>query len=108
MPLAAAARPAKRMPHTKCSGRAERDVTHFAAILAPHIPPLGHLAVLAFVQFTRRVCYVAAVVLAPCLVAGCSAWSANRWDIDTLRDERVVEIEQRLTHDRTIVENPFQ
>jgi hypothetical protein len=51
--------------------------------------------------------------LAACLLlalgplAGCAAWEADHWSFDRLRDERAVEIEQRLSHDQPIVQNPF-
>ncbi len=40
-------------------------------------------------------------------LGGCAAWDSERWDIDRLRDDRALDIEQRLTQDEPIVENPF-
>lgn len=31
----------------------------------------------------------------------------DRWSFDSLRDERAVEIEKRLSRDQPIVQNPF-
>lgn len=45
------------------------------------------------------------LVLAP--ACGCEAWHMDHWSFDRLRDERAVEIEQRLSRDQPIVQNPF-
>jgi hypothetical protein len=49
-----------------------------------------------------------AVVAATALVPGCAGWNADRWDLSRLRDERAVEIEQRLTREQPVVKSPFQ
>ena len=41
------------------------------------------------------------------LACGCAAWDAERWSIDRLRDERSLDIEQRLSRDKPIVQSPF-
>ena len=41
------------------------------------------------------------------LAGGCAAWDAERWSIDRLRDERSLDIEQRLSRDKPIVQSPF-
>jgi len=51
---------------------------------------------------------VAALVLLLAPACGCAAWNGERWSLNSLRDERVGEIEQRLSRDKPIVENPFQ
>jgi hypothetical protein len=38
---------------------------------------------------------------------GCSLWSADRWQLDRFRDERAVDVEQKLSRTKPIVENPF-
>lgn len=38
---------------------------------------------------------------------GCGLWHPDRWSFDSLRDERAVEIEQHLSRDEPIVQNPF-
>ena len=34
-------------------------------------------------------------------------WDSDRWNIDRYRDERAVDIEQRLERTEPIVKNPF-
>jgi hypothetical protein len=41
------------------------------------------------------------------LAGGCAAWDAERWSIDRLRDERSLDIEQRLSREKPIVQSPF-
>jgi hypothetical protein len=40
-------------------------------------------------------------------LAGCAMWDAERWNVDRYRDERAVDIDQRLSSDEPIVKNPF-
>jgi hypothetical protein len=44
-------------------------------------------------------------VLGP--LTGCAMWDKDRWNVDRLRDERAVDIDQRLSNDEPIVKNPF-
>jgi hypothetical protein len=56
----------------------------------------------------RRLIYLGASMLLIPLAGGCAAWNAERWSFDSLRDERAVDIERRLSSDKPIVENPFR
>jgi hypothetical protein len=49
-----------------------------------------------------------ATLLLVSLAGGCAAWDAQRWSLDGLRDERAVEIDERLSSDEPIVDNPFR
>jgi hypothetical protein len=46
------------------------------------------------------------ILLAP-LFAGCSMWNAERWNINRLRDERAMDIEDNLSRKEPIVADPF-
>jgi hypothetical protein len=50
---------------------------------------------------------LAAIASLPILAGGCAMWNQDRWNLDRLRDERAVEIEQRLERTEPIVKNPF-
>ncbi len=50
---------------------------------------------------------LAAIVSLPFLAGGCAMWDQNRWNLNRYRDERAVEIEQRLERTEPIVKNPF-
>jgi hypothetical protein len=41
------------------------------------------------------------------LLGGCALWNRDRWNLDRYRDERAVDIEQRLERSEPIVKNPF-
>jgi len=41
------------------------------------------------------------------LAGGCAAWDTERWSIDRLCDERSLDIEQRLSREKPIVQSPF-
>jgi hypothetical protein len=59
-------------------------------------------------QTLRRIGCIAVclfVSLGP--MAGCALWDAERWNIDRYRDERATDIEQRLSSQEPIVQNPF-
>lgn len=51
-----------------------------------------------------RVCCLAAV-LGP--LAGCAMWDLDKWNLESLRDDRARDIDSRLSEDRPIVQNPF-
>ena len=40
-------------------------------------------------------------------LAGCATWDVERWNIDRFRDDRAVDIDERLSNDEPIVKNPF-
>jgi hypothetical protein len=40
-------------------------------------------------------------------VEGCALWSNDHWNLDRYRDERAVDIEERLERREPIVKNPF-
>jgi hypothetical protein len=50
---------------------------------------------------------MAAILWPLVLVGGCAVWDADRWNPEQFRDERAVEIDQRLSRDEPIVKNPF-
>jgi hypothetical protein len=54
--------------------------------------------------FTGRTLTIALVVGT---LPGCALWKAKPWNFDSLRDERAVDIDSRLSEDRPIVQNPF-
>ena len=56
----------------------------------------------------RRALWLAAMLLLPILAAGCSLWHKDRWDLNSYRDQRAVDIDQRLERNQQIVKNPFQ
>jgi len=51
-----------------------------------------------------RLCCLAAA-LGP--LSGCAMWDFDRWNFDRYRDERARDIDNRLSEDRPIVQNPF-
>lgn len=51
-----------------------------------------------------RVCCLA-VVLGP--LAGCAMWDLDKWNPNRYRDDRARDIDDRLSKDRPIVQNPF-
>lgn len=55
----------------------------------------------------RRTLLVAVILSLPLLGGGCALWDKDRWNLDRFRDERAVDIEQRLERDEPIVKNPF-
>jgi hypothetical protein len=50
---------------------------------------------------------VAAVLLLLVPLGGCALWNADHWSLNRLRDERAVDIDQRLERNDPIVQNPF-
>jgi hypothetical protein len=40
-------------------------------------------------------------------LSGCAMWNKENWSFDRYRDERAVDIDQRLSSDEPIVKNPF-
>jgi hypothetical protein len=54
-----------------------------------------------------RIISGAAILPLLALVEGCALWDDNRWNLDRFRDERTVDIEQRLERSEPIVKNPF-
>jgi hypothetical protein len=40
-------------------------------------------------------------------LTGCAMFDAEKWDLNRLRDERAVDVDQRLSERAPIVENPF-
>ena len=56
----------------------------------------------------RRLCCAVVVLLAANVLGGCATWKPQNWNLDSLRDERAVELDHSLTKKRTIVEDPFR
>jgi hypothetical protein len=48
-----------------------------------------------------------AAVIACLTTAGCASWNLNRFSLNELRDDRAVDIDQRLEGSKPIVVNPF-
>jgi hypothetical protein len=48
-----------------------------------------------------------AAIFASLATAGCASWNLNRLNINELRDDRAVDIDQRLEGSKPIVVNPF-
>jgi hypothetical protein len=40
-------------------------------------------------------------------LSGCAMFDVERWNLDRYRDDRAVDIDRRLSEERTIVPNPF-
>jgi hypothetical protein len=55
----------------------------------------------------RRALCLAVILAVPLSATGCTLWNKDRWDLNQLRDERAVDIDQRLERNETIVKNPF-
>jgi hypothetical protein len=47
------------------------------------------------------------MVALPIFAGGCAMWDRDRWNLDRYRDERAVDIEQRLERTEPVVKNPF-
>jgi hypothetical protein len=60
-----------------------------------------------FNHSNRRVGYAAAILLGLAIAGGCNVFDAERWDLNRYRDQRAVDVDQRLGQDRPMVENPF-
>jgi hypothetical protein len=50
---------------------------------------------------------MAAILSLLILTGGCALWHKDHWNLDRYRDERAVDIEQRLERSEPIVKNPF-
>jgi hypothetical protein len=50
---------------------------------------------------------LAALLLLLTSAGGCALWNKDTWNIDHYRDQRAVDIEQRLDRNEPIVKNPF-
>ena len=50
---------------------------------------------------------MAAIALLAVSTAGCAFFQKDTWSLYRLRDERAVDIEQRLERTEPIVKNPF-
>jgi hypothetical protein len=50
---------------------------------------------------------MAAILSLPMLISGCALFDKDRWNIDRYRDQRAVDIDQRLERTQPIVKNPF-
>jgi hypothetical protein len=65
-----------------------------------------HLLLRWFHSSCRDSC-LAAILIISAGAGGCAQWDRERWNLDRYRDERAVDIEQRLERTEPIVENPF-
>jgi hypothetical protein len=51
--------------------------------------------------------HIAAILLLLVSINGCAFWDKDRWNLESYRDERAVDIEKRLERTEPIVKNPF-
>jgi hypothetical protein len=58
-------------------------------------------------HITRRVGCLAAMLLPLVSAGGCALWNKDVWNPNSYRDERAVDIDQRLDKAEPIVKNPF-
>ncbi len=58
-------------------------------------------------HFTRRVGCLAALLLPLVSTGGCAMWNKDLWNPDHYRDERAVDIDNRLEKNVPLVKNPF-
>jgi hypothetical protein len=56
---------------------------------------------------SRHIISTAAALSLLIAASGCQMWHFDGWTLDRFRDDRAVEIEQRLDRDEPIVKNPF-
>jgi hypothetical protein len=57
-------------------------------------------------HFTRRLALAAAMLL-PLFAGGCKLMNSDWWNPDHYRDDRAVDIDNRLNKGEPIVKNPF-
>jgi len=60
-----------------------------------------------FVIHSNRRTVAVAAILSLVLTSGCAMWDRDRWDLSRYRDERAVDIDQRLSSDEAVVKSPF-
>ncbi len=58
-------------------------------------------------HFNRRLGCVAVVLLLLVSAGGCASWNLERFNLNRLRDDRAVDIDNRLEGSKPIVANPF-
>ena len=56
---------------------------------------------------TLQLSCLAAIGMLLAQLGGCSTWQNERWSLNNLRDQRAVDIDQRLESSSPIVSNPF-
>jgi hypothetical protein len=61
------------------------------------------------IHFSCRVLTLAAIAALVLSVGGCRAWNFQKdfWNVDRYRDERAVDVDNRLSKNVPIVKNPF-
>jgi hypothetical protein len=50
---------------------------------------------------------LAAIVTLLIFAGGCAMWDRERWQLDSYRDVKAVDIEKRLERTEPVVKNPF-
>ena len=74
----------------------------------PHSPTGGDMKLFRrSYHFSSGVRFLAAMLLLLASTGGCAFWDRDRWNLDRYRDERAVDIDQRLDQAEPIVKNPF-
>jgi hypothetical protein len=60
-------------------------------------------------HFTRRVIWLAAILLPLAASGGCMLWNWNKadWNLERYRDSRATDIDHRLEKATPIIQNPF-
>ncbi|MCI0335366.1 MAG: hypothetical protein L0228_19330 [Planctomycetes bacterium] len=60
-----------------------------------------------WLHFNRRLGCVAAILVLLISAGGCASWNLDRFSLNRLRDDRAVDIDNRLEGSKPIVANPF-
>lgn len=61
----------------------------------------------AWLHSNRRYLAAAAGALLFGPIGGCAFFEKDRWNLDRYRDERAIDIEERLERTKPVVKNPF-
>jgi hypothetical protein len=59
------------------------------------------------IHSNRRFLTVAGILSLVILAGGCAMWDRDRWDLSRYRDERALDIDQRLSSEEAVVKSPF-
>jgi hypothetical protein len=59
------------------------------------------------IHFSRRVGWLAVLLLPLASAGGCALWNRDVWNPNNYRDERAVDIDNRLEKPTPLIKNPF-